>query len=79
MTDLQIRVAARKLCELRRQNPDQEIGHWPAPDNDGICYGVMNYSARWELVVVEIRDHLNIQASINYGKDQECNSEKDRP
>jgi hypothetical protein len=51
----QLEAAARKLCELRGQDPDKDVGHGAESDSYGVVCDILLYSKRWQLVADEIR------------------------
>lgn len=61
MTKSQLEAAARKLCELRNQNPD-EIINYTSTHSDANCIG-----SRWMVVQDEIEAHVNIANAIAFG------------
>lgn len=63
MTDPQIEAAARKLCELRGEDPDGKIPHGH-PDG----YLVLLHTQRWKLYAGEIIGRLMIDEAIDYGR-----------
>lgn len=65
MTPHQLELAARKLCELRGQNPEELVGHGPSPNPDGTVHAVLLQSPRWLFALEEIESFLLIQAAID--------------
>lgn len=56
----QLEEAARRLCRLRGQNPDDKVGHGPEPSSDGVVLDVLMYSPRWQIVRNEIIEHIRV-------------------
>ena len=68
LTERQLELAARKLCELRGHDPEKLVGHGPIPNADGSVNAVYLQSPRWILAKQEIMDFINIQRAIEYAK-----------
>lgn len=66
MTPEQIEVAARKLCELRRVDPDAIVGVRTQP----LGSGMYHTTSRWRNAAEEITEHLEIQEAIKYALEQ---------
>lgn len=62
MTDAQQEQAARRLCELRGIDPDEQLGQ-PATDLMSVVY-----SPAWKLALADIKDFLLIQEACEFGK-----------
>lgn len=68
MTDEQIKAAARRLCELRGQDPDAMVIHGPKPDQFGFAPAVAMQSPMWVLTLDEIQDHLRVREAVAFGE-----------
>lgn len=55
LNDAQFEAVARKLCQIRGQNPDVLVAHGAEPDAFGACNAVLYHSPRWQLVAGEVR------------------------
>ena len=66
MTDPQIEAAARKLCELRGQDPNKQTTRNPKPGPGGVVYDIAIYCYMWEIAVDEIRGRLMMDEAIAY-------------
>lgn len=65
MTPEQLEATARKLCEIRGENPDRLIAHGAEPDENGFARAILLHSPCWQFAAKEIRAHLEIQEAIN--------------
>lgn len=66
MTDEQIEVAARKLCEIRGIDPDRRVGHGAEPDANGLVPAVLLYSPAWRLVAREVTSFYQVAQAIDH-------------
>ena len=66
MTDKQIEIAARRLCEIRGIDPDKRVSHGADPSPDGVICDVLLYSKAWQRAVREVKAHLAILDAMNY-------------
>ena len=64
MDDELIERAAKKLCEIRGLDPDESVPHGH-PEG----YASIVYSKQWELLVPEIRSHLQVEEAIQVVQD----------
>lgn len=63
MTDKQIELAARKLCELLDQNPDTALNRPPTRIGERII-------TQWQIYADEIRFQQRLQWTIAWAKEQ---------
>ena len=66
MIEDRIEIAARRYCELRGQDPDEEVSHGADPNADGFVYAVVCYSPRWTRVARHMTDHDLMTKALTY-------------
>ena len=64
MSEDGIERVARKLCEVRGQNPDELIGHGAKADPSGFTSAIWLHSPRWSLVADEVRARLEMDEAL---------------
>ena len=76
MTEQQLEIAARKLCELRGLDPEAKITHGADPDENGFVVSIAYISPRWKLVKKEIQNYLLIQEAIDFASNIDLNERR---
>ena len=67
MTENQIEVAARKLCELRGIDPESLIAHEAKPDSRGFVPAILLHSKAWKVAAAEVRSAVQMHEAIAAG------------
>jgi hypothetical protein len=68
MTEQQIEIAAREYCRLTQVDPDEQIGHSPAPTSNGRNHEKQVTWPRWKVVAERISQIDIIQHCMDVGK-----------
>lgn len=55
---------ARRLCELRKQDPDQWISHGADPDANGFVPAICLHSPLYKRVAIQVQDALLLHEAI---------------
>lgn len=66
MTEEQLEMAARKLCEIRGIDPEKRIPHGAPPNDMGYVPAVLLHSPAWKLVAGEIRGFYQIAQALDH-------------
>ena len=64
LTEEQIELAARKLCEMRGIDPDALVSHGPDPSPGGYVHAVLLHSPAWTRAKREVIDHWRLNEAI---------------
>lgn len=57
--------AARELCHLRGQDPDEMVGHGAEPNKGGWVPDVLISSPRWVLAARELEDFDRLACALS--------------
>jgi len=63
MTEKQLEKAARELCKIRGEDPEQRVNY---EGNQGSY--INSRAPRWYVFKEEIENHLNIEKAIRVGR-----------
>ncbi len=66
MTEEQVEIAARKLCELRGIDPDKSVPHRAPPNDHGYVPAVLLHSPAWAPCVSEVRAFYQVAQAIDF-------------
>lgn len=64
MTEEQIELAARKLCELRGIDPETQVKHGTGPTNTGCVTAILLCSPAWVIAKQDVMHHLLVAEAI---------------
>lgn len=76
MTDRQLEIAAREYCRLTNLDPEEEIGHSPAPIPTGASHTTSVHWPRWKVVAEKISQIDIMQHCMGVGKSAAVPSER---
>lgn len=71
MTEQQLEAAARKLCEIRRIDPDFLVSHGAPPNDMGYVPAVLLHSPAWRLAVSEVRQFYEMAMAVDFAMREE--------
>lgn len=66
MTEADLELAARKLCEIRGIDPDFMVSHAAPPTDQGYVPAVLLHSPAWRLAVSEVRKFWEMAQAIDF-------------
>lgn len=65
MTEAQLEDAARAYCHEMGLDPDELVGHGAGPNAQGNVPAIYMESARWRLVVPQVKAHAAMSKAIH--------------